>query len=129
MWQLNTSVHKPLACQVPQHPQTTHGWNQCTLTSSNYIMWVVLGGSSSYKATNRITVISGFGEPDIRLKMLTNLFAHVCTIYTGALGQAEKHVLIYLGSKLISRNGNCVMKSHNSGWPSEILWLICLMKN
>lgn len=61
--------------------------------------------------------------------MLTNCFAHVCTIYTGALGQAEKHVLIYLGSELISRDGNHVMKSNNSGWPSEILLLICLEKN
>lgn len=61
--------------------------------------------------------------------MLTNRFAHICTIYIGALGQAEKHVLIYLGSALISRDGNHVMKSHNSGWPSEILWLICLEKN
>lgn len=60
--------------------------------------------------------------------MLTNRFPHVCTIYTGALGQAEKHVLIYLGSELISRDGNCVMKKHNSGWPSVILLLICLEK-
>lgn len=61
--------------------------------------------------------------------MLTNRFAHVCTIYTGALGQAEKHARIYLGSELISRDGNCVMKNHNSGWPSVILLLICLEKN
>lgn len=90
---------------------------------------MLLGYTSSYTATNPTTVISGFGKTDIREEMLTNRFAHVCTIYTGALGQAEKHVLIYLGSELISRDGIRVMKSYNSGWPSEILLLICLEKN
>lgn len=42
--------------------------------------------------------------------MLTNCYAHTCTIYPQVLGQVEKRVLIYLGSELISRDGNCVMK-------------------